>query len=271
MVAKIPLKSSYEIDKIRDACQVTSQVLDEVTDIIEVGISTDDINTFVHDKITELGGVPATLNYKGYPKSVCTSLNEIVCHGIPNPHVKLVSGDIINVDVTSIVEGYFGDSSRMYYVGSREACSIQAIELVEATYLALCEAIKVCKPSARFGDIGATIQDVVNHVNKGYGIVREYTGHGIGRDFHEPPQVLHVGKRGLGELMKTGMVFTIEPMINLGTAKTILSPIDGWTVRTADGGLSAQWEHTIAITQEGFEVLTLSKRRNEVITLSGAV
>lgn len=255
---KIPIKTDREIVLMRESCRVTAQILDAVGDIIKPGISTEDINTFVHRMTTELGATPSPLNYKGYPKSVCTSLNDVVCHGIPSPLVVLKEGDIINVDVTSFKNGFHGDSSRMYFVGGRKACRDEVCELVDVTEEALRVGIRTVRPGGHIGDIGAAIQEFIASTKKGYGIVREYTGHGVGREFHENPQVIHVGKRGHGDAMKAGMTFTIEPMINMGGPKTILSKVDGWTVRTADGSLSAQWEHTILVTPDGHEVLTQS-------------
>jgi methionyl aminopeptidase len=260
VVTKPTIKKGKDIEIMRRACQITAQILDEVEDVIAVGITTEDINTFVHDRTLALGATPATLHYKGYPKSVCTSINEVICHGIPSPYVSLKSGDIINVDVTSIYDGFYGDSSRMYFVGGREACTEEAILLVDHTREALARAIKEVRPGGRVGDIGAVIVDYVESTKQGYGIVREYTGHGLGRSFHEPPQIVHVGRRGYGDVLKEGMTFTIEPMINLGTHKTVLSTHDGWTVRTADGKLSAQWEHTVLVTAQGYEILTISPR-----------
>ena len=210
----------------------------------------------MHNRTLELGARPATLNYTGFPKSVCTSINDVVCHGIPNQYEILKAGDIINVDVTSIKSGFYGDSSRMYYVGGKEACSEEAIELVEFTKEALMIGINAVKPYARFGDIGYAIKQFVHKSGKKFGIVKEYTGHGIGRAFHEPPQIVHTAKANSGPVIKEGMTFTVEPMINQGTWETQLSKLDGWTVRTKDGKLSAQWEHTIAVTANGFEVLT---------------
>lgn len=258
MKDKIVIKSAAEIELMREACRVTSLILDEVGAVVVPGKATEDINTFVHRRMLALGAVPATLNYKGYPKSVCTSVNEVICHGIPSPYVILKAGDIINVDVTCIVNGYHGDASRMFFVGGREACSLESQELVDHTLKALNTAIAVVRPKARFGDIGAAIMEYVNQTGKGYGIVREYTGHGLGRRFHEPPQVIHVGRKGTGDFMAPGMTFTIEPMINLGSHETVLSSLDGWTVRTVDNRLSAQWEHTVLVTPTGVEVLTAS-------------
>jgi methionyl aminopeptidase len=260
VVGKITIKSADEVELMREACQVTATILDEVGEIIRPGMSTEEINTFVHRRTTELGAIPSPLNYKGFPKSVCVSPNDVICHGIPAPFVILQKGDIVNVDVTSYKNGFHGDSSRMYFVGGEEACSAENRELVRITREALFAGIHEVRPGKRFGDIGAAIMEFIRSTGKNYGIVKEYTGHGLGREFHEPPQVLHVGKRGAGEIMKPGMTFTIEPMINAGSYKTSLSKVDGWTVRTVDGSMSAQWEHTILITEGGYELLTASPR-----------
>ncbi len=257
---QIPKKRPKEIESMRKACQLTAEILDQVEELIKPGVSTEEINDFVHKKTVAQGALPAPLNYKGFTKSVCTSINDVVCHGVPSPYEVLKAGDIINVDVTSIFEGYHGDSSRMYYVGGREACSDEAVTLVKITEQALYVGIEEVAPGKHFGDIGAAIQEFIKKTGKNYGIVREYTGHGLGREFHEPPQVLHIGKRGYGDEMAPGMTFTIEPMINIGTARTVLSKVDGWTVRTADGALSAQWEHTVLVTKTGYEILTMSPK-----------
>lgn len=257
MLSKIPIKSARDIELMRESCQITAHILDTVGSIIKPGISTEDINSFVHSKMEEFGAIPSTLNYKGYPKSCCTSLNDVVCHGIPSPLVTLKEGDIINVDVTSYKNGFHGDASCMYLVGK---VSQPARDLVEITKKALEVGINEVAPGKHIGDIGAAIQEYIKSVGRGYGIVREYTGHGVGREFHEPPQVIHMGRRGQGDVMKPGMTFTIEPMINEGTGKTTLSRIDGWTVRTADGKLSAQWEHTVLVTPQGHEILTQSPK-----------
>ena len=257
-MARIPIKTDEEIELMRGACRITARILDAVGDIIRPGISTEEINTFVHRMTLDLGATPATLNYKGYPKSVCTSINDVICHGIPSRYDILKEGDIVNVDVTSVSGGFHGDASRMFMVGGAEACPPEVRDLVSITREALYAGILVVRPGGRLGDIGAAIQEYIASTGKGYGIVRDYTGHGLGRDFHEPPQVLHIGRRGVGEEMKPGMTFTIEPMINAGTYKTVLSTLDGWTVRTADGSLSAQWEHTILVSDTGYEILTFS-------------
>ncbi len=258
MIDRIPIKTAEEIELMRESCQVTARILDEVGEIVRPGISTEEINTFVHRRTTDLGAIPSPLNYKGFPKSVCVSPNDVICHGIPAPFMILKEGDIVNVDVTSYKNGFHGDSSRMYLVGGPAACSPEAVELVRVTREALFAGIKEVAPGKKIGDIGAAIQDFIRGTNKGYGIVREYTGHGIGKQFHEPPQVLHIGRRGTGEQMKPGMIFTIEPMINVGSHKTSLSKVDGWTVRTSDGSLSAQWEHTVLVTERGCDILTKS-------------
>jgi methionyl aminopeptidase len=258
LMKKIAIKTAEEIELMREACRVTSQVLDQVGSVVAAGKSTEDINTFVDTMIRDLGGVPSTLNYRGFTKSCCTSINEVICHGIPSPHVLLQEGDIINIDVTTYKNGFHGDSSRMYFVGGESACSKNAQRLVKITREALYRGIESVRPGGHVGDIGAAIHKLIKETGQGYGIVREYTGHGIGRDFHEPPQVVHIGKEGFGEKLRPGMTFTIEPMINEGTHQTVLSKLDGWTVRTADGKLSAQWEHTVLVTESGYEILTKS-------------
>ncbi len=255
-MSKISIKSKIEIEGMRGACQATAKILDKVGGIIEPGISTEAIDKFIYEMTLSLGGMPATLNYKGYPKSCCTSVNEVVCHGIPSNNVILKPGDIINVDATTILNGFFGDSSRMYLVGGKEACSKEALRLVDLTKEALFVGIKAVMPGNRTGDIGYSIQKFVESSGENYGIVREYTGHGIGQNFHEPPQITHFGKKGTGYELLPGMTFTIEPMLNIGSAYTTLSPEDGWTVTTKDGTLSAQWEHTVLVTPNGYEILT---------------
>lgn len=255
-MSSIPIKTEAELEQMRSACAATVQILDAVGEIVQPGVTTEDIDRFVHKMMGELEAVPATLNYKGFPKSCCTSINDVICHGVPSQYVELKKGDIINIDVTSIKAEFFGDASRMYLVGGEGACSAEALDLVRITREALYAGIREVAPGKNFGDIGAAIQAYIKSTGKGYGIVREYTGHGLGRKFHEPPQIIHVGTRGSGPKMKPGMTFTIEPMINAGTAKTVLSKVDGWTVRTADGGLSAQWEHTVCVTEDGVEIMT---------------
>ena len=258
-MGRIGIKTAEEVEKMKAASKITADILDAVSEIVKPGVTTEQINTFVHNMMTDRGAIPATLDYHGFPKSCCTSVNDVVCHGIPSPYESLKAGDIVNIDVTSIKNGYHGDSSRMYLVGGEEACSPEAVELVRVTKEALYRGIEAVQPGAKVGDIGAAIQEYIESLDKEYGIVREYTGHGIGAQFHEPPQILHFGRRGTGAVFKPGMTFTIEPMINLGTHKTTLSKLDGWTVRTVDGLLSAQWEHTVHVTESGVERLTASE------------
>lgn len=253
---KIQIKTAEEIEQMRESCQITAKILSDLVSFVKPGTTTGEIDSFVHERIIAAGGVPSTLNYRGYPKSCCTSVNNVICHGIPNSKELLKVGDIINVDITTYKNGFHGDASRMYFVGGEAAVSPEAKKLVEVTLEALYVGINSVKPGNYFGDIGANIQSFIKSTRLNYGIVREYTGHGIGRDFHEAPQVLHFGRPKSGPLIKPGMTFTIEPMINAGTYETILDQGDGWTVTTADGALSAQWEHTILVTDDGFDILT---------------
>ena len=255
-MSKSLIKTASEIELMRKACAITANILDEVGAIIKPGVSTEEINRFVHKMTIDAGAIPAPLNYRGFPKSVCVSINDVICHGIPDPFEILHEGDIVNVDVTSIKDGYHGDASRMYFVGGEEACSKEAVRLVEVAKEAMYVGIEEVAPGKHIGDIGAAIVSYIKSTGYKYGIVTDYTGHGLGKGFHESPQVSHVGKRGTGELIRPGMTFTVEPMINLGTPNTVLSELDGWTVRTADGKLSAQWEHTILVTETGYEILT---------------
>ena len=253
----ISIKTPQEIEKMRIAGRLAGEVLDYITPFVQAGITTEDLDKLCHDyMVKEQGCIPAPLNYAPgghmpYPKSICTSINHQVCHGIPSDK-KLKNGDIVNLDVTPIKDGWHGDTSRMYYVGEP---SIQAKRLCEVTYEAMWRGIRVVKAGAYLGDIGQAIQTFVE--GKGYSVVREFCGHGIGSKFHEEPQVLHYGKAGTGVRLEAGMIFTIEPMVNAGKAG-IKQLGDGWTVVTKDHSLSAQWEHTILVTPTGFEVLTLS-------------
>lgn len=243
---------------MRAAGALSAEILDQVEELIRPGITTLDIDLFVHDYTIKRGGTPAPLNYRGFPKSVCTSVNEVVCHGIPSSKQKLKDGDIINVDVTSIVDGYHGDTSRMYYVGTK--VPPVAKRLVDCARTCLFRGIKAVQPGARVGDIGYAIQSYAESL--GFSVVREFVGHGIGRTFHEDPQISHVGQQGKGAKLVEGMVFTIEPMINQGHWKTKVLK-DGWTAITIDGGLSAQWEHTIGIKSTG-EVVILTESEREI-------
>jgi methionyl aminopeptidase len=247
----ISIKSPGEIETMREACKLAALTLKLAGELVKPGISTEEINTFVHDYTIKHGGKPAPLNYKGFPKSVCTSINEVVCHGIPSKKQILKDGDIINIDVTSILGGFHGDTSRTFLVGNVAEPTRQ---LVDAAYESMLRGISVVKPGARVRDIGAAIEDYLEPM--GYGIVREYTGHGIGRIFHEEPQVPHYRFSGPNPRLREGMTFTVEPMVNLGSWHTVLDEKDGWTVRTRDGKLSAQFEHTVLVTPEGYDILT---------------
>jgi methionyl aminopeptidase len=247
----VTVKNPAEQDAMRLAGRLAAEVLDMIGQHVVPGISTDELDRICHDYIVNVQrAVPAPLGYRGYPKSICTSVNHVVCHGIPGER-RLKQGDVVNIDVTVIKDGFHGDSSRMYAVG-RIPPHVQ--RLADVTYQAMWLGIRTVRPGARLGDIGATIQRFVegNH----YSVVREYCGHGIGRGFHEDPQVLHYGTPGTGMELVAGMTFTIEPMVNAGRREVRLLP-DGWTVVTRDHSLSAQWEHTILVTDTGFEVLTL--------------
>lgn len=253
----VSIKTPEEIEKMRVAGRLTSEVLDYIGPFVKAGVTTNELDKLCHDLIVDVQkGIPAPLNYapsghRPYPKSICTSINHQICHGVPSDKA-LKNGDIVNIDVTVIKDGYHGDSSRMYFVGEP---SIQAKRLCETTYHALWLGIEVVKPGAHLGDIGHAIQSYVEPL--GFSVVREFCGHGIGRKFHEEPQVLHYGRPNTGLRLEPGMIFTIEPMINAGKAG-IKQLGDGWTVVTKDHALSAQYEHTILVTDTGYEVLTVS-------------
>jgi methionyl aminopeptidase len=237
---------------MRKAGQLAAQVLDAMVGEVMPGVTTDTLNDICHQMILDHGAIAAPLNYKGYPKSICTSVNHVVCHGIPNDK-PLKDGDIVNIDVTVIVDGWHGDTSRMYYVGEPP---LKAKRLIDVTYEAMMRGIAQVKPGATVGDIGHAIQQFAegNH----YSVVRDYCGHGIGRVFHDSPNILHYGERGDGVRLKEGMFFTVEPMVNIGKPETRLNSQDGWTVTTRDRSLSAQFEHTIGVTADGCEIFTLS-------------
>jgi methionyl aminopeptidase len=252
----VTIKTPAEQQKMREAGQAAAQVLQMIAPYVKPGVSTEELNRICHDHIVKAGDVPAPLGYGAapgrppFPKSVCTSVNHVVCHGIPGPKV-LKKGDVVNIDVTVIKDGFHGDTSQMFYVGEP---SILARRLAETAHEAMIEGIRLVRPGARLGDIGHVIQKYAEA--RGFSIVREYCGHGIGRIFHEDPQVLHYGKPGSGMELVPGMTFTIEPMVNAGRPEVKLLP-DGWTVVTKDHSLSAQWEHTVLVTESGYEVLTL--------------
>ncbi len=253
----VTIKSEAEIEKMRVAGRLAAEVLEMIEPLVVPGITTGELDHICHEHITRVQrAVPAPLDYHGFPRSICTSINEVVCHGIPSDTKKLKSGDIINIDVTVIKDGYHGDSSIMVEVGE---VATFAQRLIKVTQECLYQAIDIVRPGATLGDIGAVIQQ---HAEKNYySVVREYCGHGIGQIFHEDPQVLHYGRKGTGLVLEQGMTFTIEPMINAGRRHTKLNQNDGWTVTTRDGRLSAQWEHTLGVTADGCEVFT--RRSNE--------
>ncbi len=248
----IVIKTTEEIEKMRVAGRLAAEVLDFLRPHIKSGITTEELDRIAHEYITEVQhATPAPLNYHGFPKSICTSVNHQVCHGIPGAK-KLKNGDIINVDITVIKDGYHGDTSKMFFIGEP---SVLAKRVVRIAYECLVKGIEVVRPGARLGDIGHVIQQ---HAEKNNcSVVREYCGHGIGRGFHEEPQVLHYGEPGTGAVLEAGMIFTIEPMVNAG-GRDVRLLADGWTVVTKDHSLSAQWEHTVLVTETGFEVLTLA-------------
>jgi len=254
----ITIKTTDEIAKMRVAGRLAAEVLDMIGPYVKAGVTTDELNQICHDYIVNVQqAIPAPLNYLGFPKSICTSVNHQVCHGIPGPR-KLKEGDIVNVDITVIKDEYHGDTSKMFVVGKP---SILAERLIRVTQECLYLGIKEVRPGAHFGDIGAVIQKHAEAQH--FSVVREYCGHGIGKVFHEPPNVVHYGTRGSGEEILPGMIFTIEPMINAGKRHVKLLP-DNWTVVTKDHSLSAQWEHTILVTDTGFEVLTKRAEEDQI-------
>ena len=253
----VTIKSADEIAKMRVAGSLAAEVLEMIAPHVQVGVTTGELDKICHDYITGTQkAIPAPLNYNGFPKSICTSVNDVICHGIPSDNKRLKSGDIVNIDVTVIKDEYHGDSSIMVLVGD---VAPHAQRLIQVTQECLYKAIAIVKPGTTLGDIGQIIQQ---HAEKNYySVVREYCGHGIGKIFHEDPQVLHYGRKGTGLMLEPGMTFTIEPMINAGRRQTKLNKKDGWTVTTKDGRLSAQWEHTMGVTEDGVEVF--SRRSNE--------
>ncbi|MGB0454270.1 MAG: type I methionyl aminopeptidase [Bacteriovoracaceae bacterium] len=247
----ISIKSKREIELMRKTARLAASTLEYIEQFIKPGVSTLELNDICHEYILKHDAYPSCLNYHGFPKSVCTSLNDVICHGIPSEKDVLKDGDILNIDVTTFLGGFHGDTNKTYFVGE---VAPEVKKLVEVTYECMKEGIRTVKPGSHIGDIGAVIQEIA--YDHGYSVVEEYCGHGIGREFHEAPQVVHVGKKGTGEEVKPGMTFTIEPMINLGTRHCQLLS-DNWTVITKDGKFSAQFEHTILVTDSGREVLTL--------------
>ena len=251
--SSIPIHSEEDYEGMRLAGALAAEILDSLCDLIEPGISTETINSYCHKIITEKGATPAPLLYKGFPKSICTSVNHVVCHGIPSEEKILYEGDIINVDVTVILNGWHGDSSRMYAIGK---INPKAELLVKTTYECLMKSIDILKPGIHLGDIGYIIQKHAE--SKKFSVVKDFCGHGLGKIFHCPPSVLRFGNKGEGPILKKGMFFTIEPMINAGDWQIKVLK-DGWTAVTKDRSLSAQFEHSIAITDNGAEIFTLSK------------
>jgi len=247
--SRVILKTAEQVDGIRKSCQLTREILDMLDPRIVAGITTDQIDRWVHEYTLDHGATPAPLNYRGFPKSVCTSLNDVICHGIPGPTV-VREGDILNVDVTTLLDGYYGDCSRMWLIGE---VSEEARKLVEVTRECMYLGIEQVVPGNRIGDIGHAIQQHAE--SHGYSVVRRFVGHGTGVRFHEPPDVFHYGNPGSGITLLPDMVFTIEPMINAGHHEIRVLD-DGWTALTADGSLSAQWEHTVRVTEDGVEILT---------------
>lgn len=244
------LKNAEQIEKIKESAKINIAVLDYVAEHIKAGISTDEIDKWVYDITTKMGGVPAPLNFEGFPKSVCTSINNEVCHGIPSEDVIIKDGDIINVDVSTNLNGYFSDSSRMFCIGN---VSEENRKLVEETKNAVYEGLKQVKPWGFLGDMGQAVNDYVK--SKGYSVVREVGGHGIGLEFHEDPWVSYISKKGTEMLMVPGMIFTIEPMVNAGKPDIFVDEDNGWTIYTEDNSMSAQWEIQVLVTEDGYEII----------------
>lgn len=251
----IKIHTINDFNKMQISGLLAAKTLDYITDYVVPGITTNYLNDLCHEFIIKAGGTPAPLNYKGFPKSICTSVNHVVCHGIPS-HKKLKNGDIINIDVTTIVNGWHGDSSRMYYVGD---VGIKQKRLIQVTYDAMMIGVEMVRPGVHLRDIGWAIQKYVEKHQ--YSVVRDYTGHGIGQVFHDEPSVLHYGNKDTQVVLEEGMFFTIEPMVNTGKHDTILSKFDGWTVYTRDKSLSAQFEHTVGVTHNGVEIFTKSPKQ----------
>ena len=248
---KIIIKSPEQIEGIRKSSKLAGQTLEYIAPFVKEGVSTGFLDQKIEAFIRENGAIPATLGYSGYPKSCCISLNEVVCHGIPSGNTILKNSDILNIDVTTILDGYFGDTSTMYTIGD---VSPVALELIQVTKHSLDLGIQQVRPGNQFGNIGFAIGKYIK--SKGFSVVYEFCGHGVGIKFHEEPQIDHSARRNTGLVMKPGMTFTIEPMINQGRPGTIIDKTDKWTARTVDNKLSAQFEHTILVTETGFEVLT---------------
>ncbi len=250
-MSDIIIKTPEQIEGIKKSSQLAGNTLKFISDYVKEGVSTAYLDNLVEEYIRDNGAIPAPLNYHGFPKSCCISLNEVICHGIPDEKTILKEGDILNIDITTILDGYYGDTSSMFTIGE---ISNKAAQLVEDTEHALYLGIEQVKPGNRFGNIGFAIGRFAK--SKRYSVVYEFCGHGVGLEFHEEPQVEHIAPRNSGAVMKKGMVFTIEPMLNLGRARAVIDRNDGWTARTIDNKLSAQFEHTILVTDDGYEILT---------------
>jgi methionyl aminopeptidase len=253
-MSKIHIHTPADFEGMRRAGRLAAETLDYITPYVEPGITTDALNTLCHDFIIQHKAIPAPLNYHGFPKSICTSVNHVICHGIPGPK-KLMNGDILNIDVTVILDGWHGDTSRMFFIGDK--INIKAKRLVDVTYEAMMRGIECVKPGNTFGDIGHAIQSFVE--KQGFSVVRDFCGHGLGRIFHTAPEVVHFGKPNTGEVIEEGMFFTIEPMINAGGYESKVLQ-DGWTAVTRDKSLSAQFEHSLGVTKTGCEIFTLSPK-----------
>ena len=243
-----------DFEKMRAAGKVAAACLDFITPYVQVGVTTGELDDLCRKFMEDNGAIPACLGYRGYPKSTCISINHVICHGIPDEEPKLADGDILNIDVTAIVDGWYGDTSRMYFAGTPK---IKAKRLCDVTYECLMRGIDVVKPGARLGDIGAVIEEYAHKY--GYSVVDMFCGHGLGQVFHDEPNVMHCGRKGTGALLEEGMFFTIEPMINIGKKDAIILQ-NGWTATTRDKTLSAQFEHSLAVTKDGCEVFTWSPR-----------
>ena len=251
----IKIHNVEDFAHMRRAGKLAAQVLDFITPYVKIGVTTGALDKLCADFTKDNNAISAPLNYRGFPKSICTSINHVVCHGIPDDNKKLNDGDIINIDVTVILDGWYGDTSRMFFVGDK--IPIKARKLVDVTYKCLMKAIEIVKPGTTLGDIGHMIQSYAEAKANRYSVVRDFCGHGIGRVFHDSPSVVHYGKKGEGVVLREGMFFTIEPMINIGKYEVkVLN--DGWTAVTKDKSLSAQFEHTIGVTKNGYEIFTLS-------------
>jgi methionyl aminopeptidase len=254
-INKIPIHDANDFEMMRKAGNLAADVLDYITDFVDLGVTTGKLNDLCHEYILAHGAIPAPLNYRGFPKSICTSINHVICHGIPDDSKKLQNGDVLNIDVTVILNGYYGDTSRMYFVGKN--INPKAKRLTQVTYDCMMKGIEIIKPGVNLNEIGRVIQELAHKA--GYSVVRDFCGHGIGKEFHTEPSVLHFYEAAETRILEEGMFFTVEPMINAGhyESRTL---IDGWTAVTRDKSLSAQFEHTVAVTSTGYEIFTLSNK-----------